>query len=85
MENSKKFIYMWSKVNQEIICGIKMKIGAIPFNPIRRTYDKVEVLHATNKSNEDYIAGLIKKNPNLKVVKIKKTRSDLHKGQQPKG
>lgn len=57
--------------------GYQMKIGNLPFNPIKRTYDKVEVLHATNKSNEDYINGLIKNNPNLKVVKIKKGRSKV--------
>lgn len=47
-----------------------MKINGISFDPIRRTYGEVEVLHATNRSNEDYLNELKKENPNLKVVRI---------------
>ena len=52
-----------------------MKITGKPFDPIRRTYDVIKVLHSTNKTNEELLKEFMEKYPNTHIIKIKKLQT----------
>ena len=50
-----------------------MKTTGKPFGPINRTYDAIELLYTTNKTNEELLR---EKYPNAGIIKIKRWLGD---------